>query len=129
VDNLDAPALEACGKLDPLASRLARGNVNEEAIEDLTQLAALDEQYAVLVQFFRLETGPGRSWNSFTGAITSSTASTLIQAALISAKTGKVLWKGERLIRNKAFRSTDADLDKALTLLYRDFDVKREVER
>jgi hypothetical protein len=124
MNKLQPPIEEACRKLAPLASRLARGDVNDEAADDLARLAAFDECYVVLVQFFRLRTGPGRSWNSATGAITSSTASTLIQAALVSGKTGKVIWKGERLVRNKALKPTDGDFRKALTLLYQDFDIK-----
>jgi len=115
---------EVCSKLEPLASRLARGNVNDEAISDLTKLASLDKHYAVLVQFFRLETGPGRSWDPNTGAITSSSDSTLIQAALISSETGKVAWRGERLIRNKALKPADAALSKALQEMYRNFDIR-----
>ena len=121
---LDPSVVEACTKLEPLVSRLARGNVNEDAISALASLAVLDERYAILVQFFRLETGPGRSWDPNTGAITSSTDSTLIQAALVSGKTGKVIWKSERLIRNKALKPTDSSLSKTLTELYRDFDIK-----
>ena len=123
-DALDASALDVCSKLEPLSSRLARGNVNDEALKSLTNLALLDENYAVLVQFLRLETGPGRTWDPNTGAITSSADSTLVQAALVSGKTGKVIWKGERLIRNKALKPTDAGLSKALTDLYRNFEVK-----
>ena len=123
-ETLGPSVMDACTRLEPLASRLARGNVNEEAAKDLASLAALDESYAVLVQFLRVETGPGSAWNTYTGAIASSAASTLIQAALVSGKTGKVIWKGERLIRSKALKPTDAALSKALTELYRDFEVK-----
>jgi hypothetical protein len=77
---LDLSAAEVCSQLDVLASRLARGEVNEEAAGVLARLAALNERYAVLVQFVRVKTGPGASWNSITGAITSSLASTLIRA-------------------------------------------------
>jgi hypothetical protein len=121
---LEGPVVEACDQLGPLASRLARGDVNEDAMKALARLTALDERYAVLVQFLRIRTGPGASWNSWTGAITSSAASTLVQAALVSGNTGKVIWKGERLIRNKALKPADTGLDKALTLLYQDFDIK-----
>lgn len=124
IDKLEPPAAEACKQLHALASRLARGNVNEEAMEVLGRLGALDERHAVLVQFFRLKTGPGRSWNPNTGAITSSMASTLMQAAVVSCKTGKVIWKGEQLIRNKALMTTNAGFHKALALLYQDFDIK-----
>lgn len=124
MDKLEPPASEAGKQLHDLASRLARGNVNEEAMQALGILAAIDERRAVLVQFFRLKTGPGRSWNPNSGAITSSMASTLIQVALVSCKTGKVIWRGEQLIRNKALKPTDANFHKALALLYQDFDIK-----
>ena len=110
--------------VESLGSRLARGNVNEDAIGKLARLAASDEHYAILAQFLRVETGPGRSWDPNTGAIASSAASTLVQAALVSAKTGKVIWKGERLIRNKALRPADAALNKAIRDVYQDFDVQ-----
>jgi hypothetical protein len=123
-DTLGLSVAEACTKLQPLASRLARGNVNEEAVNELASLATLDKHYAVLAQFLRLETGPGRAWNPTTGAIASSTDSTLIQAALVSGETGRIIWKSERLIRNKTLKPTDAALSKALTDMYRDFDIK-----
>lgn len=121
---LDPSVSEACKKLEPLASRLARGHVNEEATDGLAHLAALDERYAILVQFFRVETGPGNSWNPMNGQITSSSASTLIQAAVLSGKTAKVLWKGERLIRYKALPPNDFGLKKALADLYQNFEIQ-----
>jgi hypothetical protein len=134
VDKLDPPVVEVCKKLESLASRLARGSVNEEAIENLAQLAVIDDHLAVLVQFFRLETGrPATSaplgdprWGSPLGAppITSSMDSTLIQAALVSGKTGKVLWKGERLVRYKALKPADDALSKTLSDLYEGVDSK-----
>jgi hypothetical protein len=124
VDKLESQANEECARLYDLASRLARGDVNEEATNGLARLAALDDQYAVLVQFVRVKTGPGKSWNAWSGAITSSSASTLMQAAVVSGKTGKVIWKGERLIRNKALKPTSVEFSKELGLMYRDFDIK-----
>lgn len=134
-DKLDPAIAEACKGLEPLASRLARGIVNEEAAQSLARLAKLDEHYMVLVQFFRLETGPkgtGRAATIVGGllsdnpvAISSSTASTLVQAALVSPVTGKVIWKGEQLVRYKALRPADAVMGKTLTALYRDFDIKQ----
>jgi hypothetical protein len=124
VDMLDAPVLQACAKLDSLASRLARGDVNEEAAGELARLATFDEQYAVMVQFLRVKSGPGGSSPiTITGQITSSMSSTLLQAALVSGRTGKVIWKGEQFVRKK-LKPADAGLSKALTLLYADFDFK-----
>jgi hypothetical protein len=123
-DTLGPSVAEACTKLELLASRLARGNVNEEAVNELGSLGMLNKRYAVLAQFFRLETGPGRAWNPNTGAIASSTDSTLIQAALVSGESGRIIWKSERLIRNKALKPTDAALSKALADMYKDFNIK-----
>jgi len=121
---VEPSVVEACKNLEALSSRLARGNVSDDATNEFARLAAFDERYAVLAQFVRVQTGPGGSWDPNTGAISSSTASTLIQAALLSAKTGKVIWKGERLIRGKVLRPSDAAFGKALKDVYKDFDVK-----
>ena len=124
---LDPAGTQACRQLQLLASRVARGNINAEAKESLSRLGTLDE-YLVLVQFFHLKTGPGRSWNPSTGAITSKVASTLMQSALVSCKTGEVVWRGEQFVR-KGLTSTDPEFHKALALLYRDFNIKQEANR
>jgi hypothetical protein len=123
VGMLDAPVRQACGELESLASRLARGDVNEEAAGELARLATFDDQYAVLVQFLRVKSGPMGSWSPINGQMTSSMSSTLVQAALVAGKTGKVIWKGEQFVRKK-LKPADAGLSKALTLLYMDFDSK-----
>jgi hypothetical protein len=122
-EKVDLAEGEACRRLQALASRVARGNINEEAKDALSRLAALDEEQLVLVQFFRLKVGPGGSWNPNTGAITSAVQSTLMQAALISCKTGTVVWKGEQFLR-KALAPTNPKFQKSLALLYQDFDIK-----
>ncbi|MBZ5671785.1 MAG: hypothetical protein LAO04_18915 [Acidobacteriia bacterium] len=123
LEKLDPAGTEACRHLQALASRVARGNINEEAKETLSRLAALDEEQLVLVQFFRLKMGPGRSWNPNTGAITAAVESTLMQAALVSCKTGRVIWKGEQFLR-KAVMPTSPKFQQSLALLYQDFDTK-----
>lgn len=123
LENLDPAAIEACKHLQALASRVARGNINEEVKGVLNQLAALDEEYIVFVHFFRLKTGPGRSWDPNTGAITSAVASTLMQSALVSCKTQKVIWTGEQFLR-KALKPTSPEFEKSLVLLYQDLDIK-----
>jgi hypothetical protein len=120
---LDGSVLQACKKLESLASRLARGEVNEEATGELVRLAAFDEQSAILVQFLWVKSGPMGSWSPITGQITSSMSSTLVRSALVSSKTGKVIWKGEQFVRKK-LKPTDTGFGKALTLLYLDFNVK-----
>jgi hypothetical protein len=123
-DKLEPQANEECVRLHDLGSRLARGDLNEDASASLARLAALDPQYAVFVQFIRVKTGPGKSWNAWTGAITSSSASTLMQAAVLSGNGGRVLWKGERLIRNKALKPASPEFAKELALLYKGFELK-----
>jgi hypothetical protein len=121
--SFDSSLAETCKTLESLASRLARGSVNEDALQALSRFAAADERYAVLAQFLRVQVGPGRAWDPNTGAIASSSASTLFQSALLDAKTGKVLWKAEQLVRHKALRPSDAAFGKALKDLYNGFDI------
>ncbi len=122
MNSLAPPAMEACRELNALASRLARGSLNDEALAALARLSAQDAGYVVLVQFVRLKTGPGRSWNPNTGAITSSMASTLLQAALVSGN-GRVIWKGEQLVRNKTMRPWNSDFGRTVALLYQNFEI------
>lgn len=124
LEKLDPAADEVCRNLNTLASRLSRGNLNDDASKLLASLSEIDLQYAVLAQSIRVEAGVGATWNPNTGGISSSTASTLLQTALISAKTGKVIWKSEQLIRYKAARPADNSMGKALAALFKDFNVE-----
>lgn len=108
---------ERLKQLQPLSSRLARGIVNEEAKAMLNDLAALTENSAVLVQLLKIKTGPGSSWNPWTGQITSAMSSTILQVALISSQTGKVLWKNESIAR-KVYRADDPKFAKWLETVY-----------
>ena len=123
-DKLDPTAIEDCNHLNYLASRLSRGNINDEASKLLTHLAELDPQYIILAQSIRLQSGVHGTWNPNTGGITSSTASTLLQIALISAKTGAVIWKSEQIIRYKAAKPDDPAMSKALLALFQDFRIE-----
>lgn len=105
-------------QLQPLSSRLARGIVNDEARGILAHFAALPEDYLIFVQIMKLKKGPGSSWNPMTGQITTGMASTLLQAALISVRTGEVTWKSEQFER-KVYRAGDPKLTKLLDLLYK----------
>jgi hypothetical protein len=110
-------AIDLLKQLQPLTSRLARGAINDEAQQTLRYLAAFPDDYLILVQFMRVKEGPGGSWNPYSGAITSSMSSTLLQASLISTHTGQVVWKNEVLER-KVFRANDPNFAKYLDLLY-----------
>jgi hypothetical protein len=108
---------ELLKQLQPLNSRLARGVINDDAQQILKYLAASPDDFLILVQHFAIKNGPGSSWNPYSGAITSSMSSTLLQVALISPKTGKVVWKNEVLER-KLFRADDPKLTNIINLLY-----------
>lgn len=116
-DLSDPTAADLMRRLEPLTSRLARGAINDEARDILARLAARPEGYVILVQFMQVKQGPGASWNSMTGAITSSMSSTLVQAALISTRTGSVEWKNE-VFERKIFRPGDSRFEKVLERLY-----------
>jgi len=108
---------DECARLQRMASRLARGNITEEATEIMKRLASVNDRYAVLVQFMRVKAGPGGSWNPNTGSITSAINSTLLQTALIGCRTGLVHWKNEVFVR-KTFRPDSPEFTKNLGLLY-----------
>ncbi|MGA7341200.1 MAG: hypothetical protein WBX18_11410, partial [Terracidiphilus sp.] len=104
-------------QLQPLASRLARGAINDDAQNILSQFETLPDNYLLLVQFMRVKQGPGGSWNPYSGAIASGMSSTLLQAALISTRTGQVMWKNEVLERSE-FSANSPRFAKSVDLLY-----------
>jgi hypothetical protein len=122
-EGLSQPGTEAFARLNEASSRLARGNVTDEAKTDLSLLAAPGEQQLVLAHSLRIKVGPGSAWNPYTGAITSPMESTLVQAALVCSNTGKVAWKNEQFIR-KALKPDSAEFSKMLTLLYAGSEIK-----
>ncbi len=107
-------------QLEPLTSRLARGAVNDDAQLILDHLRTLPREYLILVQFMRIKNAPGASYNAWSGAITSGMSSTLLQAALISTRTGQVVWKNEVLVR-KLFPANDPRFAKSIETLYQTF--------
>ena len=118
VDAVDDPAAaDWLSQLEPFTSRLAHGAINDEARNILRHLVTLPEGHLILIQYAELQQGPGGSWNPNTGAITSSMNSTLVRAALISTRTGAVVWKSENFER-KLYRPGDAKFAKFLDQLY-----------
>jgi hypothetical protein len=113
----DASAADWLGQLEPMTSRLAHGAINDEARGILSHFATLPDAGFIFVQFMELQQGPGGSWNPNTGGITSAMASTLVRAALISTRTGEVVWKGE-VFERKLYRPADAKFAKILDQLY-----------
>ena len=117
-ESLQAPnATDLLKQLEPLTSRLSRGAINDEGEHILSQLGTLPGDYLILVQFLKVREGPGGSWDAWSGAITSSMSSMLLQTALISTRTGKVTWKNEVLER-KVFRADDPKFAKYVNSLY-----------
>lgn len=113
----DASAVGWLDQLEPLTSRLAHGAMNDEAREILSHFATLPEASFIFVQSMELHQGPGGSWNPNTGGITSPMASTLVRAALISTRTGAVVWKSE-VFERRLFQPTDTKFAKVLDQLY-----------
>jgi hypothetical protein len=104
-------------QLQPFVYRLAQGAINDESRAILTHLKSLPSNYLIFVQVMHVKDGPGASWNSMTGAITSRMSSTQLQAALISTRTGQVIWKNESFNR-KVFRTNDPKFAKFVDALY-----------
>ena len=113
----DADALSACGQLGIASRKLARGVLDDDLRHTLGLVAQANDGYAVLAQAMRIRIGPGRSWNPWTGNITSSMSNTVFQASLISASTAEVLWKNELLVR-KLPQPTDKRFMSSLHGLY-----------
>lgn len=107
-------------QLEPLTSRLARGAINDDAQLILAHFKTLPQDYLILVQFMKIKSAPGASYDAWSGAITSGMSSTLLQAALISTRTGQVSWKNEVLVR-KLFPATDPRFAKSIETLYQTF--------
>jgi hypothetical protein len=116
------PVAESGSNLQALSSRLAHGYVTDEAKQEFARLAALNEQQLILVQFIRVKVGPRGYWDPNTGAIGSAARSTLVQAALISCRSGQVIWKGEQFVR-KALDPDSDELGKTVSLLYETLDI------
>lgn len=113
----DPNAIDLLKQLQPLTSRLARGVINDEGQQILNKLGTLPRDYLIFVQFLKVREGPGGSWNAWSGSITSSMSSMLLQTALISTRTGKVTWKNEVLER-KVFRADDPNFAKYVNSSY-----------
>lgn len=113
----DAAAADWLAQLESMTGRLAHGAINEEARAILSHFAALPEARFIFVQFMEVQQGPGSSWNPNTGGITSAMDSTLVRAALISTRTGEVVWKSE-VFERKMFRPVDAKFAKVLDQLF-----------
>jgi hypothetical protein len=99
-DNLqDSNAIEWLKQLQPLSSRLARGAINDEAKQIFNHLATLPEEYLIFVQYMIVRTHPSGEFSDSSSGVTlmSSMSSTLLQAALISTRTGQIVWKNEVL--------------------------------
>jgi hypothetical protein len=110
-------AIDWLTQLQPLTSRLSRGVINDEARQIFSHLGTLPENYLIFIQFMRIKEGPGGSWDPNTGAITSQMSSTILQAALISPRTGQVVWKNDVLERS-VFRADSPKFTKSVNLLY-----------
>jgi hypothetical protein len=118
-------APDADAGADGLSAALLRRQIPEDAKSALAKLADSDERAAVLATVLRVKVGPGGSWNSYTGAITSGMSQTRLQAALVHCRSARVLWKNEVLLREIP-RVGDKDYAKALAALFAGLAVPKE---
>ena len=106
-----------CTALAADAGALARGVVPPTGRAGLATLGADAASTAVLATLLVVKLGPGGSYNSFTGQITSPTSSSVLSAALLSAPANATLWNNDVLLRSVP-RPTDAGYRDALGALF-----------
>ncbi len=102
----DPVAREAAGLLEKDTSRLARGILSDETRDTLRRasVAGKTREVLVLVQYMKAKVGSSTSWalhpkldlNRMTPRMTT----LLLQAALISCRTGQVVWQGQAFRRD-----------------------------
>jgi hypothetical protein len=118
VNNRESEALTAIvGALQELAPRFARGLFNKAATEHTSRLAAIDRSYHVLATFVRVKVGANGSWDAMTGAITSTSSSIQVSAALVACDGPRVAWRNDIVVRGLPM-PTDSKFTKAVAQLF-----------
>jgi hypothetical protein len=122
----DPVARQAADLLEVEATRLARGVIAEGSRNALTRVsvAVNSNQALVFVHSMKVKLGPHRAWHSY-GDSGPQVTTILIQAALISCRTGRVVWQGQGFrhdlprINSVKFSNLMKDLYKGLTAIPR----------
>lgn len=89
---------ELFSRLQKMSSKLSVGYLSPEAKEILKKLSSFDENLVILSQYLYVKVGEGGTWNSYTGAITSSNSSSLLKVSLVHCNE-EVIWKNQVLLR------------------------------
>jgi hypothetical protein len=119
-DIADKNLVEHFTNLQQFSPRLARGIINNESSVLFKQISESNREYLVLVQFFNVKIGKAGTWDAFSGAITSDNSNSILRAALINCKTGKVIWTSEMAYRTIPDMQS-SDYFKSCEILYKDF--------
>jgi hypothetical protein len=88
-----------CRALVTQAAALAHGVVPADARPALAEAAASGRSTVVLATACVVKLGPGESYNSFSGEITSSTSKAVLSAAVTAAPSGRGVWQNDVLLR------------------------------
>lgn len=88
-----------CQELSGLAKKLALGQLDDYAYQILKKLSAPNKNIYVLSHELYAKTGPGGSWDPYSGAISSTSSVARYRISLIDCQTGEVIWKNEKYIR------------------------------
>jgi hypothetical protein len=113
---------------EALSSRLARGQVTDDARPWLTDLEKTRQHTFILAQYFKVKEGQRGSWDPYSGAIRSSTTGAELHAALISCASGDVLWRNAIVIRNRP-RPDDRRFQDALARFFATLGARRQQKR
>lgn len=123
---MNAPEIvDLYSRLQSLSSRLAAGQLNDEADTTLQRLSALDQNLVILSHFLYAKVGRGGYWNPMSGAIGSSMSTSRLQVSLIRCSTGQVLWKNEVFLRQLP-QVDNPKFAESLQLLYANFPGTKE---
>jgi hypothetical protein len=103
-------------------SKMARGLIGDDGRQALTAALAATNSEDVLVfaQYMRARVGDHGRWKAGYGILTPQMATITIQAALISARTGQVLWQGQVFLRDLPKPQTPK-FNTLVSQLYKDF--------
>jgi len=100
--------------------KLSRGMMDSATRDLLHSFAQYDENINLFVNYIDVKVGSTGSWDPNSGAITSDNSRSLLRSALVNCTTGKVLWKGEVLLREVPELSSERFAE-SLDLLFTDF--------
>lgn len=106
-------------ELSAESDELLRAAKLATALEKLEALGKALSVDAVLVQFFKIKIGPGRSWDPNSGAITVAMNSGHLRVAILDTRDGHVLWQNSVYLR-EILRVDRKNYRRAIDSLYQE---------